>query len=56
VKSSSCGTDYLQFSGPTPQRAMDLQIQTLELMEILTGKTYGTWLWSEIGPCALAAG
>ncbi|MBT5775264.1 MAG: hypothetical protein HOH95_12910 [Dehalococcoidia bacterium] len=31
-------------------------MQTLELMEMPTGKTYGTWLWSEIASCALAAG
>ena len=50
------GTGYLQFGGPMTQRALDLHMQTLELMEMPTGRTYGTWLWSEIGSCALAAG
>ena len=50
------GTGYLQFGGSMTERALDLHMQTLELMEMPTGKTYGTWLWSEIASCALAAG
>jgi class 3 adenylate cyclase/tetratricopeptide (TPR) repeat protein len=50
------GTGYLQVGGPMLRRALDLHMETLELMEAPTGKTYGTWLWSEIGSCALSAG
>jgi len=50
------GTGYLQIGGPMLERALELHHETLELMEMPTGKTYGTWLWSEIGACALSAG
>ena len=50
------GTGYLQIGGPFLQRALDRHAETLEIMEMPTGKWYGTWIWSELGACALAAG
>lgn len=50
------GTGYSQVGGTLMERALELHAETLELMEMPTGYTYGMWMWSEIGACALAAG
>lgn len=49
------GTAYLQVGGPMIERALEYHDETSNLMEMPTGKTYGTWMWSEMGTCALAA-
>jgi tetratricopeptide (TPR) repeat protein len=38
------------------QTALDLHDETLEMMELPTGRSLGAWLWSEIAYCAMAAG
>lgn len=48
------GTAYRQVG--MIERALELHDETTSLMELPTGRTYGTWMWSEMGTCALAAG
>ncbi len=50
------GTCYRRIGGPLLARARELHDQTLLTMEQPTGLTYGAWMWSEIGHCALQAG
>jgi tetratricopeptide (TPR) repeat protein len=49
------GTAYLEVGGPMIERALQYHDETSSLMELPTGTTYGTWMWSEMGTCALAA-
>ncbi len=50
------GTCQLQIGGPLLERALALHNETLDVMELPTGKGLGAWLWSEIAYCAMAAG
>ncbi len=50
------GSCYRRIGGSLLQRALELHSETLELMKLPTGTTYGAWMWSEIGHCNLQAG
>jgi tetratricopeptide (TPR) repeat protein len=49
------GTCHVQIGGPYVSTALDLHAETLDVMELPTGKSLGAWLWSEMGYCAMAA-
>lgn len=56
VGACTSGTCLRRIGGPLMDRARSLHDETLELMELPTGKVHGAWIWSEIGQCALQSG
>lgn len=56
VGACTSGTCFRRIGGPLMDRAKSLHDETLELMEMPTGKVHGAWIWSEIGQCALQSG
>ena len=54
--SCTAGTCYRRIGGDLLDRASKLHDQTLETMEMPTGRVHGAWMWSEIGHCSLQNG
>ncbi|UCG40203.1 MAG: AAA family ATPase [Acidimicrobiia bacterium] len=50
------GTCFRRIGGDLISKASALHEQTLETMEMPTGKVHGAWMWAEIGHCSLQAG
>lgn len=50
------GTCYSSIGGPFGDRALEIHSETLELADLPMGDLMGTWVWSEIGHCAMVAG
>jgi tetratricopeptide (TPR) repeat protein len=56
VGACTSGTCFRRIGGPLMARAKSLHDETLEMLEMPTGKVHGAWIWSEIGQCALQSG
>ncbi len=54
--SCTAGTCYRRIGGDLLARASELHDETLETMEMPTGRVHGAWMWSEIGHCSLQNG
>ncbi|NND85271.1 MAG: hypothetical protein HKN46_09010, partial [Acidimicrobiia bacterium] len=52
----TAGTCFRRIGGDLIDRALALHEQTLETMEMPTGKVHGAWMWTEIGHCSLQTG